>query len=260
MTYQLDWNIDVSKYIVAIASYGGPVGKIFDSWWTVIDFFSLLAVFPKGVQRKKSQEITIYSQSGAIQSTIPVSVFFRSAICGIVWEGEFVGLCRLCCQDVHVLVGISMYCVCNLAHSVQWNTVCWLWMWWFTVGRRLYSWTGMDYIWEPSVYSWRRYNGGVRLTWWTSLCKSHSKGEVCVCVPRSSCRHDIDRVVLHESQEVREDRVLQCKFFHTLEGSAGFAVMTNSYNFFVVGDSDRSKDDIRVSKLATLPCKWLLLD
>lgn len=49
--------------------------------------------------------------------------------------------------------------------------------------------------------------------------------------------------------------MLECKFFHTLEGSAGFAVMTNSYNFFVVGDSDRPKDEIRVSKLATFPCK-----
>lgn len=49
--------------------------------------------------------------------------------------------------------------------------------------------------------------------------------------------------------------MLECKFFHTLEGSAGFAVMTNSYNFFVVGDSGRPKDEIRVSKLATFPCK-----
>lgn len=56
-------------------------------------------------------------------------------------------------------------------------------------------------------------------------------------------------------QEVREDRVLECNFFHTLEGSAGFAVMTNSFNFFVVGDSDRPKDEIRVSKLATFPGK-----
>ena len=58
-------------------------------------------------------------------------------------------------------------------------------------------------------------------------------------------------------QEVREDRVLECNFFHTLEGSAGFAVMTNSFNFFIVGDSDRPKDEIRVSKLATFPCKLI---
>jgi hypothetical protein len=31
--------------------------------------------------------------------------------------------------------------------------------------------------------------------------------------------------------------------------------MTNSFNFFVVGDSDRPKDEIRVSKLATFPCE-----
>lgn len=35
----------------------------------------------------------------------------------------------------------------------------------------------------------------------------------------------------------------------------GFAVMTNKYQFFVVADSDRSKDDIRVKKLADIPCK-----
>ncbi len=47
-----------------------------------------------------------------------------------------------------------------------------------------------------------------------------------------------------------------CKFFYTLEGSAGFAVMSNKYQFFVVGDSGRSKDDIRVKKMADLPpCK-----
>ena len=49
--------------------------------------------------------------------------------------------------------------------------------------------------------------------------------------------------------------MLECKFFHTLEGSAGFAVMTNKYQFFLVADSDRSKDDIRVKKLADIPCR-----
>lgn len=31
--------------------------------------------------------------------------------------------------------------------------------------------------------------------------------------------------------------------------------MTNSYQFFVVADSDRPKDDIRVTKLADIPCE-----
>ena len=48
--------------------------------------------------------------------------------------------------------------------------------------------------------------------------------------------------------------MLECKFFHTLEGSSGFAVMTNNYQFFVVGDSDRGRDELRVKKLADLPC------
>ena len=59
-------------------------------------------------------------------------------------------------------------------------------------------------------------------------------------------------------QEIREDRALECKFFHTLEGSAGFAVMTNKYEFFVVGDSDRPKDEIRANKLAGCPSKFRL--
>ena len=54
-------------------------------------------------------------------------------------------------------------------------------------------------------------------------------------------------------QEVKEARVCECKFFHTLEGSAGFAVMSNKYQFFVVGDSDRTSDEIRVKKLADFP-------
>lgn len=45
----------------------------------------------------------------------------------------------------------------------------------------------------------------------------------------------------------------QCKFFHTVEGNAGFAVMTYNFQFFVVGDSDRSRDELRVKKLADLP-------
>ena len=46
---------------------------------------------------------------------------------------------------------------------------------------------------------------------------------------------------------------MQCKFFHTVEGNAGFAVMTYNFQFFVVGDSDRSRDELRVKKLADLP-------
>ncbi len=60
-------------------------------------------------------------------------------------------------------------------------------------------------------------------------------------------------VILCGIQEVKEARVCECKFFHTLEGSAGFAVMSNKYQFFVVGDSDRSSDEIRVKKLADFP-------
>ena len=57
-------------------------------------------------------------------------------------------------------------------------------------------------------------------------------------------------------QEVREHHVLECKFFHTMEGSAGFAVMTNCYQFFVVPDTSRPRDEIRVKKVADLPCKF----
>ena len=46
---------------------------------------------------------------------------------------------------------------------------------------------------------------------------------------------------------------MECKFFHTVEGNAGFAVMTHNYQFFVVGDSDRSRDELGVKKLADLP-------
>ena len=38
-------------------------------------------------------------------------------------------------------------------------------------------------------------------------------------------------------------------------GYSGFAVMTYEYQFFVVSDSDRDKDDIRVKAMANLPCK-----
>ena len=31
--------------------------------------------------------------------------------------------------------------------------------------------------------------------------------------------------------------------------------MTNKFQFFVVADSDRPKDDIRVKKLADVPCE-----
>ena len=58
---------------------------------------------------------------------------------------------------------------------------------------------------------------------------------------------------LFSSQEVKDQGICECKFFHTLEGSAGFAVMSNKYQFFVVGDSDRNKDDLRFKKMADLP-------
>ena len=48
---------------------------------------------------------------------------------------------------------------------------------------------------------------------------------------------------------------MDCKFFHTIEGSGGFAVMTNCYQFFVVADTCRPRDEIRVKKVADLPCK-----
>lgn len=47
--------------------------------------------------------------------------------------------------------------------------------------------------------------------------------------------------------------MLECKFFHTLEGYGGFAVMTYEYKFFVVADSDRDKDSLRVKAMAELP-------
>ena len=56
---------------------------------------------------------------------------------------------------------------------------------------------------------------------------------------------------------MREHRVLDCKFFHTMEGSGGFAVMTNCYQFFVVADTCRPRDEIRVKKVADLPCKYV---
>lgn len=52
---------------------------------------------------------------------------------------------------------------------------------------------------------------------------------------------------------MKDQGVCECKFFHTLEGSAGFAVMSNKYQFFVVGDTDRSKDELRFKKMADLP-------
>ena len=40
-----------------------------------------------------------------------------------------------------------------------------------------------------------------------------------------------------------------------MEGSAGFAVMTHCFQFFVVADISRPRDEIRVKKIADLPCK-----
>ena len=52
--------------------------------------------------------------------------------------------------------------------------------------------------------------------------------------------------------------MLDCKFFHTLEGYSGFAVMTYEYRFFVVSDSDRDRDSLRVKAMAELPCEFNL--
>ena len=52
--------------------------------------------------------------------------------------------------------------------------------------------------------------------------------------------------------------MLDCRFFHTMEGTGGFAVMTNCYQFFVVSDTSRPRDEIRVKKVADLPCKFKL--
>ena len=60
-------------------------------------------------------------------------------------------------------------------------------------------------------------------------------------------------ILIFSLQEVKDHRVNECKFFHTLEGSAGFAIMTNKYQFFVLGDSDRFKDELRFKKMADLP-------
>ena len=47
--------------------------------------------------------------------------------------------------------------------------------------------------------------------------------------------------------------VAECKFFHTSEGNSGLAIMTNKFQFFVVSNSDRPKDEIRLKALADLP-------
>lgn len=53
--------------------------------------------------------------------------------------------------------------------------------------------------------------------------------------------------------------MLECKFFHTVEGSAGFAVMTNCYQFFLVADTSRPRDEVRVRKIADLPCECVFV-
>lgn len=58
-------------------------------------------------------------------------------------------------------------------------------------------------------------------------------------------------------QEMHDSGVAECKFFHTAEGNSGFAVMTNKFQFFIVSNSDRSRDDIRLKALADLPCKCI---
>jgi hypothetical protein len=55
------------------------------------------------------------------------------------------------------------------------------------------------------------------------------------------------------AREIQEERALECKFFHTLEGFAGFAVMTYNFQFFVVSDSNRDQDNLRAKALAELP-------
>lgn len=86
---------------------------------------------------------------------------------------------------------------------------------------------------------------------WTS-----SENLICVFEDGSMIVFDIEGCQLYVkliARELRDQRVLECKFFHTAAGSSGFAVMTYSYKFFVVGDSDRSKDDIRCNKVFDLP-------
>lgn len=85
---------------------------------------------------------------------------------------------------------------------------------------------------------------------------NNAENLVCILEDGSMSVYDMRGVVQYTriiAREVREHRVLACKFFHTLEGNAGFAVMTNNHQFFVVGDSDCGRDDLRVKKLADFP-------
>jgi hypothetical protein len=79
---------------------------------------------------------------------------------------------------------------------------------------------------------------------------------ICILEEGTMAAYSINGLLKYSrpvSREVREHRVLDCKFFHTMEGSGGFAVMTNCYQFFVVADTCRPRDEIRVKKVADLP-------
>ena len=94
----------------------------------------------------------------------------------------------------------------------------------------------------------KRWNHGcVQYPWTTAVLQSHnqSKQESGFKVHRLT--------LLSPSQEVKDHGIQECKFFHTLEGSSGFAIMSNKYQFFVLGDSDRAKDDLRFKKMADFP-------
>ena len=94
VNYRLDWNVDVAKNLVAVAPYGGPVGKMIHILFilNLLNCLPFVAVFPKVAQKKKTQHITIYSQSGRPQSHIPVSV-----LCSVT-------------THIHLLLNINSVC------------------------------------------------------------------------------------------------------------------------------------------------------
>jgi len=65
VNYNLDWQVNLSEHLVAIAPYGGPV-----------------ALFPKGTGRAgvKKSHIVIYTLAGRKIVTIPVSEFDMSTL------------------------------------------------------------------------------------------------------------------------------------------------------------------------------------
>ena len=92
MNYHLDWQVNLADHLVAIAPYGGPVGKnlamtnnlhiqmhVSDMYHQLIDwlFFILTALLPKSNGKKSSGKtsISIYTIAGNLISTIPVRTF-----------------------------------------------------------------------------------------------------------------------------------------------------------------------------------------